>query len=77
MPYFYRKMYKTKFRGDDSKIYQIFGVPIGNVKITRKVQFHPASPVIKFHQNTSNSCFWVVWHQTFTVYGTTGLYLPL
>ena len=49
-------MYQDKFRGDDTKTYQIFGVPIGNAKITRKVRFHPASPVIKYHQKTYNSC---------------------
>ena len=49
-------MYQTKFRGDDTKIFQIFGVPIGNAKITRKVQFHPAAPLIKYHQKTYNSC---------------------
>ena len=46
-PYFYRKLYQTKFRGDDTKIFQMFGVTIGNTKITRKLQFHPAAPVIK------------------------------
>ena len=46
-------LYQTKFRGDDTKTYQIFGVPIGNAIITRKVQFHPAAPVIKYHQKTS------------------------
>ena len=55
-PDFYKKRYQTKFRGDDTKAYQIFGVPIGNTKITRKVQFHPAAPVIKHHKKTSNSC---------------------
>ena len=50
-------MYQTKFRGDDTKIFQIFGVPIGNTKITRKVQFHISAPVIKYHQNTSNGFF--------------------
>ena len=50
-------MYQTKFRGDDTKTYQIFGVPIGNAKITRNVQFHPASPAIKYHQKKSNSFF--------------------
>ena len=29
-PDFYEIMYQTKFRGDDTKTYQIFGVPIGN-----------------------------------------------
>ena len=55
-PYFYRKMYQTKFGGDDTKTFQMFGVPIGNAKIRRKVQFHPAAPVIKYHQKTYNSC---------------------
>ena len=49
-------MYQTKFSGDDTRTFQIFGVPIGNAKITRKVQFHPAAPVMKYHQNTYNSC---------------------
>ena len=49
-------MYQNKFRVDDTKTFQIFGVPIGNAKITRKVLFHPAVPVIKYHQKTSNSC---------------------
>ena len=29
---------------------------MGNTKITRNVQFHPAVPLIKYHQNISNSC---------------------
>ena len=51
-PDFYRKLFQTKFRGDDTKTFQIFGVPIGNAKITRKVQFQPVAPVIKCHQKT-------------------------
>ena len=38
------------------KTHQTFGVPIGNEKITRKVQFRPTAPVIKYQQNTSDSC---------------------
>ena len=49
-------MYQTKNRGDDTKTFQIFGVPIGNTKITREVQFHLAATVMKYHQNTYNSC---------------------
>ena len=55
-PDFYRALYQNKFRGDDTKIFQIFGVPIGNAKITRKVQFPLAAPVMKYHQKTYNSC---------------------
>ena len=54
-PDFYRELYQIKFRGDDTEIFQIFGVPIGNAKITRKVQFHLATPVMKYHQKISNS----------------------
>ena len=49
-------MYQTKFRGDNAKKYQIFAVQMGNAKIKRKLQFHPAAPLIKYHKKTSNSC---------------------
>ena len=52
----YRELYQTKFIRDDTKMFQIFGVPIGNAKITRKVQFHLVAPVIKYLQKTYNSC---------------------
>ena len=55
-PYFLRRMYQTKFRGDYTKAFQMFGIPMGNAKITRRVQFHPAAPLIKYHQKTSNNC---------------------
>ena len=55
-PDFYIELYQTKFRRDDTKIFQIFGLPIGNTKITRKVQFHLAAPVMKYLQKTYNSC---------------------
>ena len=54
-PDFYRELYQTKFRGDDTKIFQIFGVPIGNEKITINVQFHLAAPLMKYRQKATNS----------------------
>ena len=56
-PDFYRKLYQNKFGGNDTKIFQIFGVPISNAKITRKIQFHPAALVIEYHQKSSNSSY--------------------
>ena len=50
------KIYQTIFRGDNTKTYQIFGVPIGNAKTTRKVQFQPEAPLIQYHQKSYNSC---------------------
>ena len=32
------------------------GVTIVNTKTTTKLQFHPAAPVIKYHQNSYNCC---------------------
>ena len=54
-PDFYKNIYQTKFKGDNKKTCQIFGVTTGNAKMTRKVQFHPEAPLIKYHQNISNS----------------------
>ena len=34
-PDFYVKIYQTKFRCGDKRIYQIFGVPIGNGKLAK------------------------------------------
>ena len=36
--------------GDNTQKYQILGVKIGNAKMTKKVQFHPEAPLIKYHQ---------------------------
>ena len=54
-PDFYKNIYQKK-GGGDTKTYQIFGVPIGNTKTTTKIQFHPAAPVIKYHQKSYTSC---------------------
>ena len=76
-PDFYYKQYQKTFRGDNTKTYKIFGVPIGDAKTTRKIQLCPAASVIKYHQKSFNSFFLVVLHQTFTVSVTTGMYLTL
>ena len=53
---FYRKLYQNNTGGDDMKTYQLFAVPIGNAKTTEQIQFHPATPVLKYHQTLYNSC---------------------
>ena len=35
---------------------QVFGVPIGNAKMAKKIQFHPEAPLIQYHQKSYNSC---------------------
>ena len=46
-PDIYIKLYQTNTRGDDTKAYQIFSVPIGNAKTTDEIQFRPAFPVFR------------------------------
>ena len=53
-PDFFRELYQTKFRRDDTKIFQIFGVLNGNAKVTRKLEFHLAAPVMKYIQKKFN-----------------------
>ena len=42
--------------GQEMETYQFFLVPIGNAKITEEIDFHPRAPVLKYHQESSNSC---------------------
>ena len=55
-PDLYKKLYQTKLRGDTTHEYNKFGVPIGNAKMTKKVQFCTEAPLIKYQQKSSNSC---------------------
>ena len=49
---FYKNMYQDKFKGDTTHDYQKFGVPIGNAKMTKKVQFRTEAPLIQYHQKS-------------------------
>ena len=51
-PDFYKRLHQTKFMGDTTHEYQKFGVPIGNTKMTKKVQFRTEAPLIKYHQKS-------------------------
>ena len=53
---FYKTLYQKRVRGNDTKTYQLFAVPIGNAKKTYEIKFHPEEPVIKYHQKLSNIC---------------------
>ena len=44
-------------KGQEMKTYQIVFVPIGNAKITLKIESHPIEPVLKYHKESSTSCF--------------------
>ena len=68
-----RQLYREKIRVDDTKTYQLFVVPIGNSKTAYEIQFCPAAPLIKYHQNSFNSCCLSSLSSAFTVSVTTGL----
>ena len=42
------------------KTYQLFVVPVGNAKIAEEIEFHPRAPVLKYHQESYNSCFLII-----------------
>ena len=47
-------------KGQGTKTYQLYVVPIGNAKITENIQFHPEATVLKYHQKSSNSCCLII-----------------
>ena len=55
-PNLYEKLYQKNTRGDDTKTYQLFSVPIVNTKTTDELLFHPSAPVLKYLQKAYNSC---------------------
>ena len=42
--------------GQEMETYQFFVVPIGNAKITEETEFYPRALVLKYQQESSNSC---------------------
>ena len=48
-------LYQRNIKGQETKKYQLFVVPIGNTNITERMVFHPEAPVLKYHQESSNS----------------------
>ena len=43
-------------KGQENKTYQLYVVTMGNAKIAEKIEFHLEAPVIKYHQESYNSC---------------------
>ena len=56
MKQIYIKLYQKNTRGDGTKTYQLFAVPIGNAKTTGETRFHPSAPVLRYHKKEYNSC---------------------
>ena len=56
-------------KGQGTKTYQSFVVPIGNTKIIENIVFHPEDPVLKYHQKLSNSCCLSILASSFHIIG--------
>ena len=53
---FILKTLSENIRGQETKTYQLFVVPIGNAKTPENIYFLPEAPVLQYHQQSSNSC---------------------
>ena len=54
-PQFYNRLFQNNIEGQSGITYPIFPVPIGNTKETGKVEYDLKAPLVKYHQNSSNS----------------------
>ena len=64
-----KNIYQKNIRGDDTKTYQLFAIPIGNAKTADKIKFHLAAPVLKYHQKAYNSYCWISLASAFCIIG--------
>ena len=50
-----KNIYQETIRGQETKTYPLFVVPVGNTKITENIVIHPEAPVLTYHQKLSNN----------------------
>ena len=55
-PDFYRQIYQTHDITQDKNTFKSFQVPIGNIKCVEEMKFHSKAPMLKYRQNSLNSC---------------------
>ena len=55
-PDFYMKIYQRHDKTQDTNELKMFEVPIGNKKCVEEKKFHSKSPMLKYCQNSLNSC---------------------
>ena len=55
-PDLYRKIYQIYDKTQDTNKFKMFEVPIGNKKCVEKMNFCSKAPMLKYRQNSSNSC---------------------
>ena len=65
-PSFTRGCFKSIFKVDLDKKYPTFTVPIGNGKKTGEIKYNPKAPLLEYHQNTLNICWFSSLASAFT-----------
>ena len=55
-PDFYNKMFQRHDETQDTNTFKMFVVPIRNSKNVEEMKFHIDIPMLKYYQNTPNSC---------------------
>ena len=58
-PDLYRKIYQRRDKTQDTNTFKMFEVPIGNTKFVEEMEFHSKAPMLKYRQNSLNSCCFV------------------
>ena len=53
---FYKKTFQRHDETQGTNAFKMFVFPIGNAKNVKEIRFHIDVPLLKYHQNTSNSC---------------------
>ena len=55
-PDLYRKIYQNNYETQDINTFKTFVVPIDSSKNMEEIKFNTDTPMLKYRQNTSNSC---------------------
>ena len=62
-------MFQTNIEGQSVITYPIFTVPIRNAKETGEIEYDLQAPIVAYHQNASNNCYFISLAYVFTASG--------
>ena len=62
-----KQMYQRHDETQDTNAFKMFVVPISNAKNMEEMKFHIYSPMLKYQQNTSNTCCFSILASAFEI----------
>ena len=68
-PQFYKRLFQSNIQGQARAKYPTFTFSIENAKETDEVEYNYKAPIVEYHQNSSNSCYFSSLASAFTVSG--------